>query len=260
MLYEQETSLAAQVEQEFDHALAFVRTHAGHGFVQQQQSGPGRQRNTHFKLTLLTMRHAAGVVIEPVAEPYPGSDGGRFVVTPQFAACGPKKAETGAVAGLDRQCYVVEHRQPSEYAGDLVGSDQPSVHAIMHRHSGDISSLEQDHTLVRRKFTRELTDERRLAGSVRTNQCVDLAWTHNDFGMIGGDQSAKSLHQPHYLEQRYIAHDRPPRRNTLINPFGAASTTARSMAPRNNCQWIVKWLRISSSSRNTRAPRTPPHS
>ena len=46
--------------------------------------------------------------------------------------------------------------------------------------------------------------------------------------------------------------------SALVKPLGRSRTTINNSAPKPSCQWIVKWLKISSSNKNTMAPQTPP--
>jgi hypothetical protein len=62
-------AFAAQALQQCHHALGFVRPHAGHGFVEQQQLGPQGQRQAHFKLALLAVRQRARQAVQLRAQP-----------------------------------------------------------------------------------------------------------------------------------------------------------------------------------------------
>ena len=72
----------------------------------------------------------------------------------------------------------------------------------MDRKSRDVGTVEADTALVRHDFAAEQTHKRRLAGSVRTNDCVNFVRSNVEHDRICSNHTAEAPGQALSLQKR----------------------------------------------------------
>ncbi|MBS1171797.1 MAG: hypothetical protein H6R12_627, partial [Proteobacteria bacterium] len=96
VLDQQQGRVARQAGDEFDHLFGFFRPESGHRFVQQQQPGPGRQRQRHFQSPLFAMSQASRPAAFSAGEADLGQNLPRVIEDLRFPLHRAPEAETGA--------------------------------------------------------------------------------------------------------------------------------------------------------------------
>ena len=84
----------------------------------------------------------------------------------------------------------------------LVHHADPAADGVVRPVDLDQPAVEEDLTLVRHRHAVEDVHQGGLAGTVLTQQCVDLAGSHIERDVVVGDDSRVALRDPAHLEQR----------------------------------------------------------
>src|SRR5215831_7436097 len=96
---------------------------------------------------------------------------------------------------LHGKCDVVERSEIREQRRDLERSGEPELTATVDRHGRDVSPIEADGAGIGRNFAGELTDQRRLAGTIRADDRVQLAASDRERDLVASDHAAEALGQ-----------------------------------------------------------------
>ncbi len=94
--------------------------------------------------------------------------------------------------------------------GDLERARQAQRAAAIGRQMRDVAAGHGNTAGVRREMSRELADQRRLAGAVRADDGVQLALRDIERDMVGSKDAAEAAHQLVDVEQR-ISHGKTSR-------------------------------------------------
>ena len=97
---------------------------------------------------------------------------------------------------------IVEHREIEEQRGDLERAREAEMAAAPRRHARDVGVAEMNAAGIGDQRAAELGDERGLAGAVRADDGVQLAFRYGDIDVVGGDDAAEALGEAFDLEQR----------------------------------------------------------
>ena len=76
---------------------------------------------------------------------------------------------------LQRKPHVFANRQTAEEVGDLKGARQACITDVVRPLFADLTSMKDHRALVRGEHSRDELEQRRLAGTVGADQCMDLA-------------------------------------------------------------------------------------
>src|ERR1700730_7197423 len=118
-----------------------------------------------------------------------GGEAGKFQHLVGFAA---RLAHDG---GADQRADddVVDDGHGLEAFHDLEGARDAALAALRRRQRGDVFAVEKDRPLGRQPHTRDQVEQRRLAGTVGTDQPDDLAASDRNRDIAVGDQAAETL-------------------------------------------------------------------
>jgi hypothetical protein len=94
---------------------------------------------------------------------------------------------------LDRERDVVQGGEVGKDARDLERAREPQARALRCRQRGDVGAIETHAARVRPQVAGELADEGGLAGAVRPDHRVRLAFAHVEIDAVAGPQGAKAL-------------------------------------------------------------------
>ena len=175
--------------------LRFLRSHAGQRLIEQQQLGPGRQRQGDVELALRAVRQGASGPVENIVEADRPRQGERAVVQCRFRRAPAQAAEAGTGLRLHGQQQIVEHRVLAEHAGDLEAARQAVPHAPVRRQGGQFDAVQRQAASVQRQQAGDQIDQRGLARAIRTDQRMDFARLDREVDVVHGDQPAKMLEQ-----------------------------------------------------------------
>ncbi len=206
------------------------------------------QRQAHFQLALLTVRHSAparrsrrrpGPPARPPRRPW------------HSARCSCRAARQTLKLWPACACTASATLSSTDRRGKMLviwyERTSPWRHAAVHGHVGDVHAIKHDAPGAGHQRARDLVDQGGFAGPIGANQRVDFARQHVQVGVVGGQQAAKALDQAIDLQQGYASRGPPHAcgdpasffHRRLSRPLGASSTTTSSTAPRPNCQWMV---------------------
>ena len=177
-----------------------------------------------------------------------------------FRTCRAPKPKATFLSGKNSQRQVVLHAQIWKHTGDLVRTHQTLTRTLVQCILGNVMAIKHNASRICLHGTRDVMDQCGLACAIRSNQCMDLTGLNGQVGLVQCRQTTKTFGKPIYKKQRCCHANGSFLKclNTLVKPLGARRTTANKSAPNPSCQWIVKWLSVSSSNKNTIAPQTPP--
>src|SRR6516225_10324444 len=96
------------------------------------------------------------------------------VVNRPFAIRTTKKAITRLTARLNSQGHIFQCGKSGKHRGDLKGSGQPELRALVDRQCGDVDPVESDGPGRRCEQARNLVYERGFAGAVRSDDRMQL--------------------------------------------------------------------------------------
>ena len=125
-------TLRADARDQRDHALRFLRPHAGHRLVEQHQLRLRGEREADLERALLAVARACSPTCDAlVAETDLGGDARALRRTARVSrAHRPPEREARAAARLHREREVVEHGEAPEDAGDLVAAREARRDAL----------------------------------------------------------------------------------------------------------------------------------
>src|SRR2546430_3256474 len=138
---------------------------------------------------------------------------------------------------LQRDAQIFADRHAGERLRSLEASHDTEPGPLVGRQRGDVTTLEEDPAAVRGERAGHAIDERRLAGSVRSDEAEPLACPHGQAHPMERGEAAEALGEPVHLEQgpRHDPPQRPRRRRTSPRmPSGASTTKATSTTPTMN--------------------------
>src|SRR3954462_3101059 len=171
-----------------------------------------------------------------------------------------------------------------EDAGDLERPRQPEPRAAGGRKIGDVPSIEGDPSRIGPEFAGQLSDQRGLAGTVRTDERMSFALADAQRHVIGSNERPERLAQVMDLQHELAHGDRSglesaigavssgpstsgaagaspapvARRSMPQIPSFSSSTRATSSGPKNSIQCSVKSDSTSRNVRKNAAPRIGP--
>ena len=119
---------------------------------------------------------------------------------------------------LHRERHIVEGGEIAKQRGDLERARQTELAAPIDRQRGDVAAVEPDTAAVGRDFAGQLTDQRGLAGAVRTDDRVQFAGTELERNRIRRHHAAETLGQSFDLQHR-LSHGAPPESNPSMPPL-----------------------------------------
>jgi hypothetical protein len=166
-------------DQAADHVLLGAR-HARRRLVQEQDGGPGGERDGQLDQPLLAVGQGAGHLAPPVGESDEGDDllgGGdqrRFLV-PHPAEPGQDRPEAGRAAQVHAGQHVVEHGQGREDARALEGANHTVPGDRRGRQAGQRPTVPRHPPAVRAEIAGDGVESRGLAGAVGADQAGDRA-------------------------------------------------------------------------------------
>ncbi len=184
----------AQLQEQLHHARGFGDAETGHRLVEQQQLRPGRERDRKLEFALLAMaelgdRHIGAGRKTDAFERGRGS----VAQTLLFPRIAPE-AEGVPVMRLRCERDIVGGGEIRQQRGDLEGTREPERTTAIGRHVRDVAAAEKDAAGVRREMTGELADQRGLAGAVRADDRVQLAFRDVERNVIGREDAAEAAH------------------------------------------------------------------
>src|SRR6266853_488609 len=118
---------------------------------------------------------------------------------------------------LDGEGDVVERREIEKQRGDLKRAREPERAAPIRRQHRDVPVGKADRPGIRRHLSRELSDQRGLAGAVRPDQSVEFASAHLERDAVRGNDPLETFGQPDDLSTTLSA---PILSNRLLAPIG----------------------------------------
>src|SRR6266850_2448467 len=142
----------------------------------------------------------------------------RAPVQPVERALRAPEVERAAALALQRDAYVLEHREMREYRRDLERADETEARDVGRPRAGDVPPVESDAPACRREEVRQQIEAGRLAGAVGPDQRVNGAAADAELHVLHRHEPAKLLGQRLRLEDDVVGHLRSGR--------GAAGRTA----------------------------------
>jgi hypothetical protein len=118
-----------------------------------------------------------------------------------FLARRAPETEARARARLHGQHHVLERRKIRVDAGDLKGARQPLARTLRSGERGDVLAGEADRAGVGTQLARELGDERRFSGTVRSDDGMRFALPHLQIDAVARAQRAEALRESSDFEQ-----------------------------------------------------------
>ena len=224
VLDEQDGGVAAQALDQAQHLQRVFRPHARHRLVEQQQPGPGSQRQCHVELLLHAVGQGAGGALEHRGEAKLGCQLQRARHQLAFAVTSAQTAKTGAGLGLHREQQVVAHRVIAEHAGDLKAAPKAGARALVGRKRTQIGAVEQHPPRIGWQQPGDQIHQGGFARAIGADQGVDLARLHRQADMIGRQQATKALHQA-------IGHEQAHASALPARSCAAPSTSPATSAP-----------------------------
>src|SRR5262249_31544370 len=103
------------------------------------------------------------------------------------------EAETVALGGLNGERNVSLGGEAVEDARDLERSRQPQPRAAGGRQLGYVAPVGDGPAPTRRELAGQLSDQRGLAGAVRTDERMGFALADGERHVVGGDERAERL-------------------------------------------------------------------
>ncbi len=157
----------------------------------------GRSGEGHrdLELALLAVRQIGREDVAARRQTHLLEDAARWGGEGRVAARVAPEAEAVARARLHRKRHVFERGEFGIDARNLEGARQPAARPLGRRQAGDVLAGENDAPGVRHQSARELTDESRLAGAVRPDDGVRLAFAHVEVDPVARAQRAEALGQ-----------------------------------------------------------------
>src|SRR5215469_3256319 len=284
VLDQEDRVLPFQARQQLRHRARPLDAQTRHRLVEQQHDRVGCERHAEFELPVLPVRHLRR---DEVAE------GGKADIRDELArrpaqARNPfrrlPESEAVALSGLNGERNVSLGGEAVEDARDLERSRQPEPRAAGGRQLADVAPVEHDPSRIRLEVAGQLSDQRGLAGAVRTDERMGFALADGERHVVGGDERAERLAQVLDLEQE-LAHLAAPGlesaarssasgKSTLDSPSLSSapvartsmpqmpsftsSTRATSSGPKNSIQCSVKSDSTSRKARKNAAPTIGP--
>ena len=196
MFNQEDRGLTLQAGYNLRHPCRFLRPGAGHGFIQQQQTGLCRQCQPQFKQPPFPMRQIGCLDRAALSQPDPCQH--RHCRLPQpVIGCGrPDHPEGIILPRYHRHRGVVCGREIHQNRGDLKRPANPLADTLMRRQPGDILTLQQDAPTIRGKTAVNLADKRGLARAVRPDEGVDFPRLNRQVNRTGRHQRTKGFLQP----------------------------------------------------------------
>ncbi len=169
--------------------------HASHRLVQQQHLGIKRQRRGNLKHPLAAIGEIRSQRIAFTLQ------ADRL---DQFVGAGIQAVERGdrqpelcrkPVWPLQRDAYIVEHRQMRKNRRNLEGADQPHPRDPVRRRLGDVRAQKRDRTRRRLQEFGEQVEDGRLAGAVRADQRMDARVADVEIHVLHRHEGAEALRE-----------------------------------------------------------------
>ena len=183
------TSAAKRVEQ-IDETLPFAARQARRRLVEHHQVGVGDDRHPDLELPLLTMGEVADGRLEAVAEPHrPGC-----VASPDPPLLVDRRSPQRSVATVpadDREVQVVLDREAGEEARPLVGAGDPEARPATRGQQRAVDALDPDPAGGRPDVAGHDVEQRRLAGTVGTEDRQPLALDDIEIDAAQGEKATE---------------------------------------------------------------------
>src|SRR5262245_57139485 len=107
-----------------------------------------------------------------------------------------------AGVGLYGERHVVQCGEIKKQRRDLERARKPKGGRPINGQGGNIAPGKGDRAGIGRELARKLSDQRGLAGSVRTDDGVQLALSHVELDVVRSDNALEALEQPLDFKQR----------------------------------------------------------
>ena len=213
--------IARKFAQQSGEARAFLRSHAGKRFIEQQHLRLHRKCDTELKLPQLSVAQRSHDAVDNVRQADTCQRGmrhcdGRIIVSQRA----PQSSRR------HRKPRIFQHRQlrhqiaALERAPDTTASDAPVAP------SGDVVSADNDAAGRRREFAGKQVDQRALARAVRADHRMKLTDRKLQRHVRHSEQSAEPARYADRTQQRGHGRKRNPAR-----PRRSSSTAARMTRP-----------------------------
>ena len=152
-----------------DHALRFVRPHAGHRLVEQHEPRAAGEREPDLERALLAVRELPAMTAQALGQAdLPASIVRASSNSTASRRDRPPEREARAAARLHREREVVEHGKAPEELRDLEGARQAAARALVLARARDVApSKERTVPPSLASWPASCADQRGLAGAVR---------------------------------------------------------------------------------------------
>src|SRR6185503_10704332 len=260
---------------------ALRRIHAGRGLVEREQLGLGGQRAGNFQTALVAVRQAAGRMVRFAADAHVVEQLQRPALNLLFLRQGALVAEdraehAGSRTRVAADHHVFERGKIHEQADVLEGAADAGGRDLVRLQAGETAVVEPEVTAIGRIDAGENIEQRGLAGTVGTDQAVDLALADGEGDIIQRLHAAEPLCNLFCNQQVQAARSSSSRLRTAegSSPAGRNSMTSTSARPNSSmritsgstsmrpnsasCSGVTVQRRISGTKDNSSAPRITP--
>ena len=166
--------MARQRGQNLDEVGPLGRRQARRRLVEQDEARRARQSERDLELALLAIGQLADQPILDGGE-VDGVDQALGGMLERVVAARPPQREAVPRDAPAGEVDIVDHRQPGEERGDLIGAPEAAADALMRRESRHVLAEEADHAGARREIAGDAVEQRGLAGAVRAEHGTPLA-------------------------------------------------------------------------------------
>jgi hypothetical protein len=204
VLDEDDGLLALEGREELDHVPRLLDAHARDRLVEQHQARARCERGGDLELALLAVREIPGEHIGAPSQPDLIENRPRGRKERLLLARRPPEAEAVAGVRLDREHHVLERGEIGIDAGDLERAREPLARSRLRRERGNVFAGEAHATRVGAQVARQLCDQRRLPGAVRSDYAVRLAFPDLEIDVVAREQRSEALGEAADFEQCFI--------------------------------------------------------
>ncbi len=195
MFDDEHCDLGGKLGNDVEDDRAFSGGHAGGGFVQQQHRWLQSERDGDLDQSLLAVGQRLHRGQRVIGDPQLLQQCIGVLQRRPVRGDGTQHVAADALSLTDRECNILQHRQAAKQRVDLESTPESSAHACGLRQCGDVIAIQQDTPRGRCETAGDQVDERRLAGTVRTDQGVACARFQAEVDVVCNDQRAEPLVQ-----------------------------------------------------------------